>query len=581
MTDAKEDESLTLTDTLSSWMRDAFRTAYPDAPTDFEEVVVVETANPEFGDYQCNAAMGLARHLKLAPRVIADHIAAHTDLPPFMARIEVAGPGFLNLYLDDAWLAGQIETLAAGERMGAPAAGGGKTVVMDYGSPNMTKPLHIGHLRSHNIGSVLDRMHRFLGYHVIADNHLGDWGTQFGVTIMGYRNFGDAAAMKSSPLEELERVYVLSYEQTKKDSDWMDRCRQELVKLQSGDPENTEMWEMFMRLSLEELDRIYARLGVHYDEIRGESYYRDKLAGTVARLEEAGLAVQSEGATVVFLEEEKLPVCIVRKSDGGFNYATSDLATVASRVEEHHPDRIIYITDERQQLHFKQFFAICRRLGYEVGLDHVWFGLMRLPEATFSTREGNVIKLDALLDEAESRAQAIIAESSPEMPEAERKRVAAAVGIGAVKYADLSQNPQSLVTFTWDKALALDGNSGPYLQYAYARIASVRDKYSERFPDGSPETEPLRLLEPIERTLALRLIRFGDVVVRAAHQYKPNVLTDYLYDLAQTYSSFYQNVPFLKAPEGIRESRVRLCGIVAAVLKQGLDLLGIDTPARI
>jgi arginyl-tRNA synthetase len=424
-------------------------------------------------------------------------------------------------------------------------------------------------------------MHRFLGYKVIADNHLGDWGTQFGITIMGYRHFGDEQAMQTSPLEELERVYVLSYEKTRQDEEWLGQCRAELVKLQSGDEENLELWEMFMRLSLEELDRIYARLDVHYDIMHGESYYRDKLAGTVERLEQKGLAVESEGATVVMLEEEKLPVCIVRKSDGGFNYATSDLATVAARVEEFNPDRIIYITDERQQLHFKQVFAICRRLGYSVGLDHIWFGLMRLPEATFSTREGNVIKLEALLAEAESRALEIIAASSPDMPEEERRTVASAVGVGAVKYADLSQNPQSLVTFTWDKALALDGNSGPYLQYAYARIASVRGKYAERFPEGAPEDEPLCLEENIERALALQLIRFRDVVARAAHQYKPNVLTDYLYDLAQTYSSFYQNVPFLKAPEGIRESRVRLCTIVASVLKQGLDLLGLETLERI
>ncbi len=568
-------------DILSNWIRDAFRTSFPDADIAFADIAAVETANPEFGDYQCNAAMGLAKTLRRAPRAIAETVAAAAGRPDCLARIEIAGPGFLNLYLDNDWLARRVERIAADPRFGAPPAGQGKTVVMDYGSPNMTKPLHIGHLRSHNIGSVLDRMHRFLGYTVIADNHLGDWGTQFGITIMGYRHFGDEAAMQTTPLEELERVYVLSYEKTREDKEWLEQCRRELVKLQTGDEENLALWEMFMRLSLEELDRIYARLGVHYDIVHGESYYRDKLAGTVATLEQRGLAVESEGATVVFLEEEKLPVCIVRKSDGGFNYATSDLATVAARVEEFNPDRIIYVTDERQQLHFRQVFAVCRRLGVTVGLDHIWFGLMRLPEATFSTREGNVIKLDALLDEAESRALAIVEASSPDMPEAERRAVAAAVGVGAVKYADLSQNPQSLVTFTWDKALALDGNSGPYLQYAYARIASVRDKYAERFPAGTPEDEPLRLDETVERTLALQLVRFGDVVTRATHQYKPNVLSDYLYDLAQVYSSFYQNVPFLKAPEGVRESRVRLCGIVAAVLKQGLTLLGLKTLERI
>jgi arginyl-tRNA synthetase len=566
---------------LSGWMRGAFARAFPEAETDFADIGVAETSNPEFGDYQCNAAMGLAKLLRQAPRAIAERVAAGPELPDCLARIEVAGPGFLNLYLDSAWLARYVERMAADKTLGTPAVGAGQTVVMDYGSPNMTKPLHIGHLRSHNIGSVLDRLHRFLGYRVVADNHLGDWGTQFGITIMGYRHFGDEAAMQTAPLEELERVYVLSYEKTKADPTWMEQCRAELVKLQSGDAENLEMWEMFMRLSMEELDRMYARLGVKYDVVHGESYYRDKLAGTVANLQAKGLAVESEGAQVVFLEEEKLPVCIVRKSDGGFNYATSDLATVAARVEEFNPDRIIYITDERQQLHFKQVFAVCRRLGFEVGLDHIWFGLMRLPEATFSTREGNVIKLDALLDEAESRALAIIQASSSDMDDAQQREVAAAVGVGAVKYADLSQNPQSLVTFTWDKAMALDGNSGPYLQYAYARIASVRDKYAERYPEGTPETEPLCFDEAIERALALRLIRFGDVLTRAAHQYKPNVLTDYLYDLAQTYSSFYQNVPFLKAPEGVRERRVRLCGVVATVLKQGLDLLGLQTLERI
>ncbi len=568
-------------DVLSGWIREAFRSCFPDVESDFADISVVETSNPEFGDYQCNAAMGLAKSLRQSPRAIAETVAAVTDRPDCLAKLEVAGPGFLNLYLDTEWLARHVERMAADPHFGAPCSGKGKTVVMDYGSPNMTKPLHIGHLRSHNIGSVLDRMHRFLGYQVIADNHLGDWGTQFGITIMGYRHFGDEAAMQTTPLEELERVYVLSYEKTREDAEWLDQCRSELVKLQTGDKDNLALWEMFMRLSLEELDRIYARLGVHYDIVHGESYYRDKLAGTVETLEEKGLAVESEGATVVFLEEEKLPVCIVRKSDGGFNYATSDLATVAARVEEFKPERIIYVTDERQQLHFKQVFAVCRRLGYEVGLDHIWFGLMRLPEATFSTRDGNVIKLDALLDEAESRALAIIESSSPDMPEEERLAVAAAVGVGAVKYADLSQNPQSLVTFTWDKALALDGNSGPYLQYAYARIASVRDKYAKRFPEGAPEDQHLRLDETVERTLALQLMRFGAVVTRAAHLYKPNMLTDYLYDLAQIYSSFYQNVPFLKAPEGIRESRVRLCGIVAGVLKQGLDLLGLKTLERI
>jgi len=281
------------------------------------------------------------------------------------------------------------------------------------------------------------------------------------------------------------------------------------------------------------------------------------------------------------LEEEKLPVCIVRKSDGGFNYATTDLATVESRNAEFHPEKIVYVTDERQQLHFRQFFAISRRLGWPAQLVHVWFGLMRLPEGTFSTRQGNVIKLEKLLDEAESRALAIVQASSPEMPSEQQREVARAGGIGAVKYADLSQNPQSLVTFSWEKALALEGNSAPYLQYACARIASVRDKYAERFPGRDPLATPIVIAEPAERALAVKLLQLPGVIERAAEAYRPNLLADYLFELAQLYSTFYQNVPFLKADEGIRESRVRLCMLTAATLKLGLDLLGIETPARI
>ncbi|MEI6972308.1 MAG: arginine--tRNA ligase, partial [bacterium] len=432
-----------------------------------------------------------------------------------------------------------------------------------------------------NIGSTLDRMHRFLGFRVIADNHLGDWGTQFGITIMGYRHFGDKKAMEESPMEELERVYVQSYERGENDKEWRTMCRQELVKLQGGDPENVRMWKEFMELSLRELDRMYGRLGVKYDLVRGESHYNNRLQGVVDLLVEKGLAKVSEGALVVFLEEEKLPVAIVRKSDGGFNYMTTDLATIMSRVEEFKPDRILYLTDARQQLHFKQLFAIARRLGITVKLEHSWFGLMRLPDAVISTRKGSVIKLERLLDEAEERALAVVTAQSEEIDQDRAKAVAKAVGLGAVKYADLSQNPQSEVVFTWDKALALNGNSAPYLQYAYARIASVRDKYRERFPGVDPDSYPVRLVDPLEKGLALGVARFPEALVRAADGCKPNALTDYLYDLAQAYSTYYQNVPFLKAEEGVRESRVRLCGTVAKVLRKGLELLGIETPERI
>lgn len=586
-------DRLTLEQILAQWLSGAFSRVAPGAGP----VGVTPAAQAAHGDYQCNAAMAAARAAGRPPRTLAEDVIRSAGPHPAVASAEVAGPGFINIRLDTAWLARRMDVLAKDPRMGVPAPGEGRTVVIDYSSPNVAKPMHIGHIRSTVIGNALDRLHRELGYRVIADNHLGDWGTQFGILIRGFRAFADAAAYEAAPIEELERVYVESYTRAKDDPAWMDAARQELVKLQAGDAENRALWQSFVDHSLREFDRIYGRLGVRFDLVRGESWYHERLAGVIGRLREAGMLRESDGALCVFSDGARPPKedpflihedgewrphpCIVRKSDGGYNYATTDLATVFSREEEFHPDAVIYVTDERQQLHFRQFFDIARRMGARAHLVHVWFGLMRLPEGTFSTRQGNVIKLERMLDEAEARALALVRESSPDMPEAQQREVARAVGIGAVKYADLSQNPQSLVTFSWDKALALEGNSAPYLQYAHARIRSVRDRYAAEFPDHPADAAPVRLDAPVERDLALRLGRFGDAVARAAAQYKPSILADYLFDLAQHYSSFYQNLPFLKAPDGVRESRVKLCGLVAAALRTGLGLLGIEAPERI
>lgn len=569
----------TIEQTLSAWMREAFSLAVPEAS--LHGITVVPTTSEEFGDYQCNHAMAAAKALKKPPRQVAELVVKHAGTHAAVERMEIAGPGFINIFLKRAWLESALAGVDEDTRCGVPFAGRGRTVLLDYSSPNVAKPMHIGHIRSTVIGNALDRMHRFLGFRVLADNHLGDWGTQFGILIVGYRNFVNPEALATEPVEELERVYVKSYERSREDAEWLQQARQELVKLQAGDPENRRLWQQFVELSLREFDHIYQRLGVKFDLVRGESHYNDRLADVVRRLRERGIARESEGATVAFLEEEKLPPCIVQKSDGGFNYATTDLATLESRLAEFKPDKIVYVTDERQQLHFRQVFAIARLLGVAADLQHVWFGLMRLPEGTFSTRQGNVIKLEKYLDEAESRALAVVKEGSPEMDESRQREVARAVGIGAVKYADLSQNPQSVVTFTWEKALALDGNSAPYLQYAYARIASVQDKYREQYPGSSLDAMPFLLGQPVERTLAVAVLRFPETVVKAAEGYRPNMLADYLYNLAAVYSTFYQNVPFLKAPDGIRESRIRLCRVVARILKQGLDLLGIETPGRI
>ena len=576
--------------TLERTISDAFASAFPDCPQASAAGRVDASTNPDFGDYQCNGAMPLAKaHLKMPPRAVAEKVCAAVAAQCSEANgpiksVSVAGPGFINITLADEFVAQRAQFVASDELNGIPQSGAGRKIVVDYSSPNVAKPMHIGHIRSTIIGAAIDKLHRALGYDVLADNHIGDWGTQFGIIIMGYRHFADKAKLEEAPATELERVYVQSYAKAKDDEAWMNQCRAELVKLQQGDPENRALWQDFIRLSMVEFDRVYKRLGISFDLVRGESFYRNALSGVVANLEKAGLAKESEGATIVDLAEDGLGVAIVRKSDGGFNYTTTDIATVESRVAEFAPENIIYVTDERQQLHFKQFFAICRKTGIApetTALSHVWFGLMRLPEGTFSTRQGNVIKLEYLLDEAETRALAVIKESRPEMPEEQAKPLARQIGIGAVKFADLSQDPKTMITFSWDKALALDGNSGPYLQYAYARIRSVRAKYAEQFPGSDPDAFPLLVNEKLERVLALKIAAFPSAVQRAALTFRPCVLADYLYDLAQTYSSFYQQLPFLKAEAGVRESRVKLCGMTAAVLSRGLALLGIETPERI
>ena len=566
---------------LAGWLQEAFQTAFGELRQEGPAIRVQPSTDPRFGDFQCNDAMQLAKVLHKPPRAVAEAAVKALPLPPMLTKVEVAGPGFINLTVSPAWLAEQVAALSAQPRFGIPDAGQGKTVIIDYSSPNVAKPMHIGHIRSTVIGNALDRMYRALGFRVVADNHLGDWGTQFGLLIQGYRTYLTDEERAGLTVELLERVYVQSYNRSKEEPAWLDACKAELVKLQQGNPENRAIWERFIAISLDEFNRVYKRLDVGFDLCRGESFYNGILAETVGLLKDKGLAVESEGALVVKLEEEGMPVCIVRKSDGGFNYATTDIATVRSRVAEFAPERIVYVTDERQQLHFKQFFTVCAKLGYTTHLEHIWFGLMRLPEGTFSTRQGNVIKLEALLDEAERRALEIIKAANGEMPEAEQKELAAAIGIGAIKYADLSHDPQTLIVFTWEKALALDGNSGPYLQYAYARVCSLLDKYAAQVPGVDPSRNALALAEPIEKALVLQLLQFPAAVVRAAEAYKPSILADYLFGLSQTYSSFYQRSPVLKADPEVRDSRIRRCAMAAQVLSEGLGLLGMRTPRRI
>ena len=553
---------------LDAIVRAAFEKAFPGE--DFGFVRVSPATDPKFGDYQCNDALKIAKKLKMPPREVAAKVAANVD--PSL-KVEVAGPGFLNLTVSAEWLGASIAALASAPKCGIPQNGAGKRVVIDYSSPNAAKQMHIGHIRSTVIGNAIDRIFRALGYDVIADNHLGDWGTQFGILIKGYRECLTDEERANLTVANLEKCYVLSAAKAKEeDGVWKDACRAELVKLQKGDAENLALWKRFIDISISEFERMYAKLGVKFDTYRGESYYNDAMPGVVERLCKAGLAVESEGALVVNLEAEKLGVAIVRKSDGGYNYTTSDLACVESRVSEYSPERIIYVTDARQQLHFKQWFSIAAKTGCTTKLVHVPFGLMSFQGKAISTREGNLIRLDELLAEAKRRAYDIVKERGGD------ERLAEQIGYGAVKYSDLSHDPITDIDFSWDKALALEGNSGPYLQYAYARVCSLLEKagVAADATAGSFAVET-----PMERRLALHLLEFPGAVVRAAEAYKPSVLADYLFQAAQLYSSFYQNSPILKSEAAVRERRLALCALFGRVLQTGLGLLGIETPSHI
>ena len=593
---------------LSDIVKAAFEKAYPGE--DFGGVRVLPATDPKFGDYQCNDALKFAKKAHTNPREVGAKVAEALKGNDVFEKVEIAGPGFLNLTVSGGWLNSQLSTLDSKSACGIPQKGAGKKIVIDYSSPNAAKQMHIGHIRSTVIGCAIDRIFRSLGYDVIADNHLGDWGTQFGILIKGYRELLTDDERENLTVANLEKCYVLSAAKAKEeDGVWKDACKQELVKLQQGDKDNLALWKRFIDISIGEFDRMYAKLGVKFDTYRGESYYNDTMPGVVAKLQEMGLAVESEGALVVNLEAEKLGVAIVRKSDGGYNYTTSDLACVKTRVEEYDPERIIYVTDARQQLHFKQWFSIAAKMGYTTKLVHVPFGLMSYQGKAISTREGNLIKLDELLAEAKRRALAIVQDraasmgkgaGSPETPSVPAdEKLAEQIGYGAVKYSDLSHDPITDIDFSWDKALALEGNSGPYLQYAYARVCSLLEKagggtdgtLGEKAgggmdgTSGGPAPLPMEgnfLVEtPAEKRLALQLLEFPGAVVRAAEAYKPSVLADYLFQTAQLYSSFYQSSPILKSEPSVRAARLKLCSLFGKVLSTGLGLLGIDTPRHI
>jgi arginyl-tRNA synthetase len=558
----------------------ALATALPDARPAGE--LVVPTAQAEHGDYQCNLALGLAKQLKLKPRDVAAKILEHLRIDDICAPPEVAGPGFINLRLLPEFLGRQIEARATDPRAGVAPTATPRTIVVDYSSPNVAKPMHVGHIRSTVIGDAIARMLRFRGHRVIADNHIGDWGTQFGKLLLGYKELADPAALKADPVQELKRIYKVVHTRSKSDPAYEERAREEVVRLQAEDPEQIRIWREIIDLSKHVAEEIYDRLDIHFDVWHGESFYNPMLGAVVDEFLARGIAREDQGAVVVFFDEPDLverPL-IIRKRDGASLYSTSDLATIKYRDETWHPDELVYVVGAPQQLHFKQVFAAARKWGYtSMKLEHAWFGsILGTDNKPYKTREGEPPELSDLLDEAEQRALSVVAEKNPDLPPERQREVARVVGLGAVKYADLCQTRTADYVFSWDRMLALQGNTAPYMQYAYARIHGIAQKAGvelEKVEGG------VALAEPAELGLARILLRFGDVVEEAAESLRPHLMTTYLYDLASAFSTFFESCPVAKAEEPIRTARLMLCRLTAQTLRVGLELLGIETLARI
>jgi arginyl-tRNA synthetase len=542
---------------------------------------VVPAADPRFGDYQSNVAMVLAKINRTAPRSLAEQILRNLDVQDLCEPPEVAGAGFINFRLTTRFLALGVATIFRDSRLGVSVAKNRERIIIDFSSPNVAKPMHVGHIRSTILGDCLARIARVLGHEVITDNHIGDWGTQFGKVIYGWKHFLDEEALEKNAISELVRLYRKVNILEKTDDAIRRAAREELVKLQLGDAENIAIWRRTVELSWREFEKLYDLLGIHFDERLGESFYNDALAPLCDRLRADGVAEMSEGALCVFFRDipslADKPV-IIRKSDGGFLYATTDLATVDYRVKRWNPSAIWYVVGVPQSLHFQQIFAAARRIGVTSNLQHIAFGsILGDDRKIMRTRAGETVGLAELLDEAIERARAIIAEKNPAIDPQNVEEIARTIGLGAVKYAELSQHRMTDYIFSWDKMLSFQGNTAPYLQNAYVRIRSIFRKLNGGF--DVPEIPNLEA--PEERALAIKLLQFGEVVPLVLEDFRPNLLANYLYDLAITFHGFYETCPVLKADGAERRSsRLVLCDVTARVLGMGLGLLGINCPER-
>ena len=547
-----------------------------------EKIDIQNSTKKEFGDFQTNFAMMSSKLIGKNPREIANTIIENFEKNDIIEKLEVAGPGFINIFLKNSFLNEEIKKLE-NEKYDFSFLNTGKTVIIDYSSPNIAKRMHIGHLRSTIIGDSIKRILNFLGFKTLADNHIGDWGTQFGKLIVAYKNWLDKKAYEEDPIGELERIYVLFSDKAKKDPTLEDEAREELKKLQLGNEDNQKLWKEFIDISLKEYNKVYERLDVNFDYYYGESFYNDMMPSVLEELKKKNIAREDQGALVVFFEDDKLPPAIVQKKDGSFLYTTSDLATMKFRKNELKVDEAVYLTDDRQQNHFKQVFEIGKMLGepYDYKKTHIVFGIMRFGDQIFSSRSGNTIRLVDLLDEAKKQVKKVIDEKNPNIPEKEKEKIAETIGSGAIKYFDLSQNRTSDITFTWEKVLNFEGNTGPYLQYTYVRIMSIFRKLEEENINVENTDIVLDEMAGIERELASELLKFPQAVVKSYENFRPNIIADYLFDTAKLFNSFYNSSSILKEEDKqVMDARILLAKKAAFVLKEGLELLGIKTVNR-
>jgi arginyl-tRNA synthetase len=566
-------------------LKERFRAALTGLADDPAEMVelVRRSQDARFGDYQANMAMPLGKRLGRPPRDVAAEIVGRLDVSGLCEKPEVAGPGFINLRVRNDWLLGRLVAAVGDPRLGIAPVSRPRTFVVDFSAPNVAKPMHVGHIRSTVIGDALCRVLRFLGHRVASDNHIGDWGTQFGMILYGYKHFLDADAYRHKPVEELARLYRHVRPLADQQPEVRAAVGAETAKLHAGDAENRRLWQEFLPYCEDEINRMYRRLGVEFDHMLGESFYEDRLAPLVDDLVRRGVARESDGAVCIFLDGIETPM-IVRKKDGAFLYGTTDLATIRYRMDTWRPDAILYVVDHRQSLHFQQLFAAAKLLGYgDVELRHVSFGtVLGNDNRPFKTREGDTVGLEGLLDEAVRRAMEIVStndDAKPDGPELDadcRRQIAETVGIAALKYADLSQNRTSDYVFSYDKMLAMTGNTATYMQYAYARARSICAKSNVDADALRAGGATILLDAPAERALAVELMRFSEALDLTAADYRPNQLTSYLFDLANCYSTFFEQCHVLRAEsEDLCRSRLLLCDLTARTIRKGLELLGI------